>query len=107
MLFRSEMMESVKKVKAKTLGKGAKLSWKAQTGVTYRVAYGTSRKKLAALKKGSSKGAKGVKVITVKTAGKKLSNLKAAKKYYIRVCAVDKKSKKAGKWSDIISVKTK
>ena len=97
----------VTKVKAKTLGKGAKLSWKAQTGVTYRVAYGTSRKKLAALKKGSSKGAKGVKVITVKTAGKKLSNLKAAKKYYIRVCAVDKKSKKAGKWSDIISVKTK
>ena len=97
----------VTKVKAKALGKRAKLSWKAQTGVTYRVAYGTSRKKLAALKKGSSKGAKGVKVITVKTAGKKLSNLKAAKKYYIRVCAVDKKSKKAGKWSDIISVKTK
>lgn len=99
-------VQKVKGVTAKASGKKKlKISWKKQEGVTYRVAYSTSKKKLAKLKNASTKKLSGVKVVTVKKNSVLLKNLKAGKKYYIKVCAC--KGKKAGAWSSVKAIKIK
>lgn len=87
--------------------KSLKLSWKAQKNVTYKIAYSTSKKKLAKIKNGKVKAVAGTKVVNSAKAKKTIRKLKKAKKYYIKVCAVSKDKKTVGKWSKVISKKTK
>lgn len=94
-------------VKAKAQKKSLKLSWKAQKNVSYRIAYSTSKKKLAKLKDGKIKAVSGVKVVSSAKANKTIKKLKKSKKYYIKVCAVSKDKKTIGKWSKVINKKTK
>lgn len=94
-------------VKVKSGKKSLKLSWKAQKKVSYRVAYSLSKKKLAKLKNGNIKAVPGTKVIKVNTAKKTIKKLKKSKKYYIKICAVSKDGKTIGKWSKVVSRKTK
>ena len=96
----------VTSIRAKGFKKGISLTWKAQKKMTYKVAYSTGAGKLAGLSNGKSK-ASGVRVITVKTAAKKLKKLKRNKKYYVKVCAVDPQTGRTGKWSKAVSVRTK
>lgn len=87
--------------------KALKLSWKPQKNVRYYIAYSTSKKKLAKLKQGKIKAISGTKVISTAKAGKTIRKLKKSKKYYLKVCAVSKDKKTFGKWSKVISKKTK
>lgn len=73
----------------------------------YKVAYSNSAAKLSKLKNKKAVRISGGKVFTVKKNAKKILKLKKNKKYYVKVCAVDPKTGKAGKWSKAVSVKTK
>lgn len=94
-------------VKAKSRKKALTIRWKAQKNVTYRVAYSTSKKKLAKIKNGKIKAVKGTKVVTVRSTKKTLKKLKKSKKYYVKVCAVSRNGKAIGKWSSVVAKKTK
>lgn len=83
------------------------LRWKAQKGMIYRVAYGTDRKTLTRLKNGNNARVAGGRIITVKTSEKKIRKLKKGRKYYVKICAVDAKTAKQGKWSQIVSIRIK
>lgn len=87
--------------------KSLKLSWKAQKNVTYKIAYSTSKKKLAKIKNGKIKAVAGTKIISSAKAKKTIRPLKKTKKYYIKVCAVSKDKKTIGKWSNVVGKKTK
>ena len=95
------------KIKVKKLKKALSLRWKSQKNVTYRIAYSTSKKKLPKIKNGKLKAVKGTKVIKVTSAKKTIKKLKKSKKYYLKICAVSKNGKNIGKWSGVISAKTK
>ena len=41
------------------------------------------------------------------SAKKTIKKLKKSKKYYLKICAVSKNGKNIGKWSGVISAKTK
>ena len=94
-------------VKAKGLKKGISVTWSLQKGMQYKVAYSNSAAKLSKLKNNKAVRISGGKVFTVKKNAKKILKLKKNKKYYVKVCAVDPKTGKAGKWSKAVSVKTK
>ena len=94
-------------VKAKGLKKGISITWSLQKGMQYKVAYSNSAAKLSKLKNKKAVRISGGKVFTVKKNAKKILKLKKNKKYYVKVCAVDPKTGKAGKWSKAVSVKTK
>jgi hypothetical protein len=85
------------------------VKWKRQTGVSYKVAYSTDKKKLAKLKNGKTKAVSGVKIADVSKNSLLLKKLKGGKKYYIKVCAYTKKadSINVGNWSGVKSKKVK
>jgi len=85
------------------------LTWKKQTGVTgYKVAYSTSKKKLAKIKNGKIKGVAGTKVCTAAKNKVTLKKLKKKTVYYVKVCAYRvKDGKKIGNYSAVKKVKTK
>lgn len=94
-------------IKIKAQKKALKLSWKPQKNVKYYIAYSKSKKKLAKLKNGKVKAVSGTKVVASAKAKKTIGKLKKSKKYYLKVCAVSKDKKTIGKWSKVISKKTK
>lgn len=101
------VVKQVTGLKAARQKKSLKLSWKAQKDVTYKIAYSTNKKKLAKIKNGKIKAVAGTKVVSSAKAKMTLKKLKKGKKYYIKVCAVSKDKKTIGKWSKVISKKTK
>ncbi len=101
------VVKKVAGLKAVRQKKGLKLSWKAQKNVTYKIAYSTSKKKLAKIKNGKIKAIAGTKIVGSAKEKKTIGKLKKAKKYYIKVCAVSKDKKTIGKWSKVICKKTK
>lgn len=69
---------------------GFKIKWKKKSGITgYQIQYSTNSK--------FKKGNKSIKIKNAKTISKKITKLKAAKKYYVRVRTY--KGKKYSKWS--------
>lgn len=100
-------VKKVTGIKVKAQKKGLKVSWKSQKNVTYKIAYSTNRKKLEKLKNGKLSGVSGVKVVSSKTSNKTIKGLKKSKKYFLKICAVSSDGKTIGKWSGIVSKKTK
>ena len=81
------------KVENKTI----KVKWKKRSGITgYQIQYSTDSK--------FKKNKKSIKLKKAKTTSKKVSNLKVAKKYYVRIRTY--KGKKYSKWSKVKSIKT-
>lgn len=69
---------------------GFKIKWKKKSGITgYQIQYSTNSK--------FKKGNKSIKIKNAKTVSKKITKLKAAKKYYVRIRTY--KGKKYSKWS--------
>lgn len=93
-------------LKGKSYSKGISLSWRKQSAKYYIVAYSTSKKRLSALKTGQKKSA-GVKLYKVKKNRAELKKLKKGKRYYIKVCATNKKFLDQGKWSAVTAVRYK
>ena len=76
---------------------GFKIKWKKKSGITgYQIQYSTNSK--------FKKGNKSIKIKNAKTISKKITKLKAAKKYYVRIRTY--KGKKYSKWSNVKSIKT-
>ena len=76
---------------------GFKIKWKKKSGITgYQIQYSTNSK--------FKKGNKSIKIKNAKTISKKITKLKAAKKYYVRIRTY--KGKKYSKWSKAKSIKT-
>lgn len=76
---------------------GFKIKWKKKSGITgYQIQYSTNSK--------FKKGNKSIKIKNAKTISKKITKLKAAKKYYVRIRTY--KGKKYSKWSKVKSTKT-
>lgn len=75
---------------------GFKIKWKKKSGITgYQIQYSTNSK--------FKKGNKSIKIKNAKTISKKITKLKAAKKYYVRIRTY--KGKKYSKWSKVKSAK--
>ena len=75
---------------------GFKIKWKKKSGITgYQIQYSTNSK--------FKKGNKSIKIKSAKTGSKKITKLKAAKKYYVRIRTY--KGKKYSKWSKVKSAK--
>ena len=69
---------------------GFKIKWKKKSGITgYQIQYSTNSK--------FKKGNKSIKIKNAKTISKKITKLKAAKKYYVRIRTY--KGKKYSSWS--------
>ena len=76
---------------------GFKIKWKKKSGITgYQIQYSTNSK--------FKNGNKSIKIKSAKTVSKKITKLKAAKKYYVRIRTY--KGKKYSKWSKVKSIKT-
>lgn len=76
---------------------GFKIKWKKKSGITgYQIQYSTDSK--------FKKEKKSIKTKNAKTVSKKITKLKAAKKYYVRIRTY--KGKKYSKWSKVKSIKT-
>lgn len=76
---------------------GFKIKWKKKSGITgYQIQYSTNSK--------FKKGNKSIKIKSAKTVSKKITKLKVAKKYYVRIRTY--KGKKYSKWSKVKSIKT-
>ena len=72
------------------------IKWKKKSGITgYQIQYSTNSK--------FKKGNKSIKIKNAKTISKKITKLKVAKKYYVRIRTY--KGKKYSKWSKVKSVK--
>ena len=81
----------------KSQSKAFTVKWKKKTGITgYQIQYSTNSK--------FKKGNKSIKIKNAKTISKKITKLKAAKKYYVRIRTY--KGKKYSKWSKVKSIKT-
>ena len=81
----------------KSQSKAFTVKWKKKSGITgYQIHYSTNSK--------FKKGNKSIKIKNAKTISKKITKLKAAKKYYIRIRTY--KGKKYSKWSKVKSIKT-
>ena len=81
----------------KSQSKAFTVKWKKKSGITgYRIQYSTNSK--------FKKGNKSIKIKNAKTISKKITKLKAAKKYYVRIRTY--KGKKYSKWSKVKSIKT-
>ncbi len=73
------------------------VKWKKKSGITgYQIQYSTNSK--------FKKENKSIKIKSAKTGSKKITKLKAAKKYYVRIRTY--KGKKYSKWSKVKSIKT-
>lgn len=76
---------------------GFKIKWKKKSSITgYQIQYSTNSK--------FKKGNKSIKIKNAKTISKKITKLKVAKKYYVRIRTY--KGKKYSKWSKVKSIKT-
>lgn len=76
---------------------GFTVKWKKKTKITgYQIQYSTNSK--------FKKENKSIKIKSAKTGSKKITKLKAAKKYYVRIRTY--KGKKYSKWSKVKSIKT-
>lgn len=81
----------------KTKSEAFTVKWKKKSGITgYQIQYSTNSK--------FKKGNKSIKIKNAKTISKKITKLKAAKKYYVRIRTY--KGKKYSKWSKVKSTKT-
>ena len=81
----------------KAQSKAFTVKWKKKSGITgYQIQYSTNSK--------FKKGNKSIKIKNVKTVSKKITKLKVAKKYYVRIRTY--KGKKYSKWSKVKSIKT-
>ena len=81
----------------KSQSKAFTVKWKKKTGITgYQIQYSTNSK--------FKKGNKSIKIKNAKTISKKITKLKVAKKYYVRIRTY--KGKKYSKWSKVKSIKT-
>ena len=81
----------------KSQSKAFTVKWKKKSGITgYQIQYSTNSK--------FKKGNKSIKIKNAKTVSKKITKLKAAKKYYVRIRTY--KGKKYSKWSKVKSIKT-
>ena len=86
---------SISSIKVKN--EAIKIKWKKKSGITgYQIQYSTNSK--------FKKGNKSIKIKNAKTISKKITKLKAAKKYYVRIRTY--KGKKYSKWSKVKSIKT-
>ena len=80
----------------KAQSKAFTVKWKKKSGITgYQIQYSTNSK--------FKKGNKSIKIKNAKTISKKITKLKAAKKYYVRIRTY--KGKKYSKWSKVKSIK--
>ena len=76
---------------------GFKIKWKKKSSITgYQIQYSTNSK--------FKNGNKSIKIKSAKTVSKKITKLKVAKKYYVRIRTY--KGKKYSKWSKVKSIKT-
>ena len=81
----------------KAQSKAFTVKWKKKSGITgYQIQYSTNSK--------FKKEKKSIKTKNAKTVSKKITKLKAAKKYYVRIRTY--KGKKYSKWSKVKSTKT-
>ena len=81
----------------KAQSKAFTVKWKKKSGITgYQIQYSTNSK--------FKKGNKSIKIKNAKTISKKITKLKVAKKYYVRIRTY--KEKKYSKWSKVKSIKT-
>ena len=81
----------------KTKSEAFMIKWKKKTNIAgYQIQYSTNSK--------FKKGNKTIKIKNAKTISKKITKLKAAKKYYVRIRTY--KGKKYSKWSKVKSIKT-
>ena len=81
----------------KAQNKAFTVKWKKKSSITgYQIQYSTNSK--------FKKGNKSIKIKNAKTISKKITKLKAAKKYYVRIRTY--KGKKYSKWSKVKSIKT-
>ena len=81
----------------KSQSKAFTVKWKKKSGITgYQIQYSTNIK--------FKKGNKSIKIKNAKTISKKITKLKVAKKYYVRIRTY--KGKKYSKWSKVKSIKT-
>ena len=81
----------------KAQNKAFTVKWKKKSSITgYQIQYSTNSK--------FKKGNKSIKIKNVKTVSKKITKLKVAKKYYVRIRTY--KGKKYSKWSKVKSIKT-
>ena len=81
----------------KAQSKAFTVKWKKKSGITgYQIQYSTNSK--------FKKGNKSIKIKNAKTISKKITKLKATKKYYVRIRTY--KGKKYSKWSKVKSIKT-
>ena len=94
-VFAASMPTTITSVKAQS--KAFTVKWKKKSGITgYQIQYSTNSK--------FKKGNKSIKIKNAKTISKKITKLKAAKKYYVRIRTY--KGKKYSKWSKVKSIKT-
>lgn len=81
----------------KAQSKAFTVKWKKKSSITgYQIQYSTDSK--------FKKEKKSIKTKNAKTVSKKITKLKAAKKYYVRIRTY--KGKKYSKWSKVKSIKT-
>ena len=81
----------------KSQSKAFTVKWKKKSSITgYQIQYSTNSK--------FKKGNKSIKIKSAKTVSKKITKLKVAKKYYVRIRTY--KGKKYSKWSKVKSIKT-
>ena len=81
----------------KTKSEAFTIKWKKKSSITgYQIQYSTNSK--------FKKGNKSIKIKSAKTVSKKITKLKVAKKYYVRIRTY--KGKKYSKWSKVKSIKT-
>ena len=81
----------------KSQSKAFTVKWKKKSSITgYQIQYSTNSK--------FKKGNKSIKIKNAKTISKKITKLKVAKKYYVRIRTY--KGKKYSKWSKVKSIKT-
>ena len=81
----------------KAQNKAFTVKWKKKSSITgYQIPYSTNSK--------FKKENKSIKIKSAKTGSKKITKLKAAKKYYVRIRTY--KGKKYSKWSKVKSIKT-
>ena len=93
----AESMPTTTITSVKAQNKAFTVKWKKKSGITgYQIQYSTNSK--------FKKGNKSIKINNAKTISKKITKLKAAKKYYVRLRTY--KGKKYSKWSKVKSIKT-
>ena len=92
----AESMPTTTITSIKAQNKAFTVKWKKKSGITgYQIQYSTNSK----FKKNNKK----IKIKNAKTVSKKITKLKASKKYYVRIRTYQ--GKKYSKWSKVKSIK--